>query len=251
MAKLSNLGIERFTQDDGAMWTAFYDRHDTRKNPDFNYLIVTSSGREFFLGKTMPYAGLKSYFQRYRNGEADPTSTTFRQFLGEGQQATVHSMGSKLAVREQAGTAHFYKALGDLTRMDLLASLIEGGVPRWISTPHVYAHYSDQAAGKQYTLMDRVDSGMNADDILNFNVASEHGKERVLRELGREPSDQDIETVSRLFGTAESILIGVIESKGKDPAEILTDWAPRNVLVEPLATPIGGERFSINIIDQN
>ncbi len=249
MAKFTfeNLGKESFTQDDGAVWTAFYDQ----RNPDQRYLIVTSSGRELFLHGDLPFRALKRAFHQYRAAEQGPGSKDTREFLGSGQQAEVFGLNAKLAVRETGGNETFYHALSDLTRQDRLISIVEGGLPRWINVPHTYALYSDTEAGRQYALMDRIDSGVTVQDIVDFDEVNNHSQQRVLKELGRKPTEQDASEIGRLFDKAGNILNTVISARGYDPTEILTDWQTRNVIVEPLATPVGGEWYSLNIIDQN
>jgi hypothetical protein len=241
-----DLGKTNFTQDDGAVWTAFFDKH----SPDKRFLIVTSVGRELFLDETLPYRVLKRLVQAYRSAESGSGHPSVRDFLGQGQQARVFGL-SRFAVRETGGIAPFYPSMSALDRMNKLSGVVEGGVPRWINVPRTYAFYSDPQTNKQYTLMDRLDSGVTVEDVTAFDEVSDHSRARVLREYGHQPTAPEVEDAHRLFDKAHRLLTTVIGARGHNPEEILTDWKARNVIIEPLSTPVGGERYLLNVIDQN
>jgi len=241
--KLGKFDVE---QPDGAVWTTFYDR--TR--PDDQYLIVTSSGRELFLGeKGTSYRGLRRMFSDYHQDEINDQASAKRKYLGKGQQATVFGM-DWLAVREIPGRQGVYRTLGELTSMDELATIVEEGLPRWLKVPHMYACYADPEKQKRYMLMEKVDTGLTIEDVLDYPNVNQHSADRVVGELGRTPTDEDRETLRRLFDRSYHILSTVIKAKGKDPDDYLVDWEPRNVLVESLRTPVASENFSLSIIDQ-
>lgn len=243
--RLGRMSIE---QEDGAVWQSYYD-YD--RNPDQHFLILTSAGREEFLHSPLGYPTLKKLFRTYRKAETGPSHPSVRDFLGEGQQARVFGLTNRYAVREVLGNAPFYGALSDLTRIARLSAVVEGGLPRWIDVPPIYAMYSDAAAIKQYTLMKRIDSGMTVEDIADFDNVPDHAKMRTLREFGREPSQEDREKIILQFDKAKHILDSVISARGMNPDELLTDWAMRNVVVDRVMTPVAGERNILNIIDQN
>ncbi|HMS23295.1 MAG TPA: hypothetical protein PKB09_00625 [Candidatus Saccharibacteria bacterium] len=247
MTNFENLGKFEITQDDGAVWTAFYDR----QQPDDKYLLMTSSGRGLFLGeKGTQFHDLKELFSDYRDAETEGEEFDGRRnFLGKGQQATVYGMGW-LAVREIPGKQGLYRTVSELQSMDELACVVEGGLPRWINVPHMFACYSDPELQKRYMLMQRIDSGLTIEDVVNYPNVDEHAAKRTLAELGREPNDNDKSELIRLFSTARFVIGKVIEERGRAPESMLVDWEHRNVIVEALRTPIAGERFSLSIIDQ-
>lgn len=245
--RYKDLSKMNYTQDDGAIWTAFSDNN----NPDKRFFIVTSSGKELFLGnKDLPYKALKRMFGQYRDAEITKDDSIVREFLGEGAQAQVYGLGPRLAVRETPGNLPFYKTLGSISRMDRLATVVENGVPRWINVPHTYAIYSDTEAHKQYTLMDKIDSGVTIQDMVGFDEATKHSQERVLKEFGHRPTEREAADAARLFDEAGRILTNAIVAQGSNPDELLTDWFPRNVIIEQKATPVGGERYLLSVIDQ-
>jgi len=243
---LSDLGKEDFTQDDGAIWTAFFDKREI----DRRFLIITSAGREMFVDGELPYQSLKKLFKAYRTAESGRGHPSIRDYLGHGQQAQVFGL-SKFAVRETNGNVPFYPTLSALDRMNKISAIVEGGIPRWINVPRTYAVYSDTETGKQYSLMDRLDSGVTVEDIANFDEVTDHSRARVLKEFGQRPTATQAEDAVRLFNKAENFLNAAIIGKGYNPEEYLTDWKMRNVIIEPLTTPVGGERYMLNIIDQN
>lgn len=247
MSSFEDLGKFEISQDDGAIWTAFYNR----QCPDDNYLLMTSSGRVLFLGENgTPFHKLKELFSGYRDAEIEGEEFDERRnFLGKGQQATVYGMGW-LAVREISGKQGLYRTISELQSMDELACVVEGGLPRWINVPHMFACYSDPELQKRYMLMQRIDSGLTIEDVVNYPNVDDHAAKRTLQELGREPNDDDKNELKRLFSTAWFVIGNVIKERGRTPESMLVDWEPRNVIVEALRTPIAGERFSLSIIDQ-
>lgn len=246
--ELKDVGYWNIEQPDGAVWSMFYDR----ELPDSRYLIVSSTGRGLMLGEEgIGYHGLKGLFSQYRELERQGNTNDFRDFLGCGQQANVYGMGSDFAVREVQGNPAVYSTLRELGNMDRLATVVEGGVPHWIRVPSFYACFSDTDTQKRYTLMQRIDSGLTVEDVLEYPDLPDYAKERVHKELKHEPTDEDKEEISRLYELAGTILDKVISSKGHRTEDYLVDWKPRNVIIEPLRTPIAGERFSMTVIDQN
>lgn len=245
---INDLGHVNYVQGDGAVWKSFYDKE---RDPDHHYLIVTSAGRELFVRPELGHQALRGLFSDYRKAELGDREVDTRTFIGAGQQARVFGMNDKLAVREVRGVPRFYTALSDLQRMDRLASVVEGGLPRWIDTPKIYAMYGDSELNRQYTLMQKIDSGLTVEDIVTFEANDEVKQNRALAVLGRKPSNEEIETTEYLFNRAKTILDAVISAHGQEPTEILTDWVMRNVLVEPLKTPVGGQKTRLHIIDQN
>lgn len=252
---LSDLGREQYTQHDGAQWNVFYDK---AKNPDKDFLLLTSSGREELLNppESIGFSGIKEFIRAYRDAESGidhDKGEVVREYLGQGQQATVYGLGSYYAVREVGGNPSFYNTLSDVTRANRLASIVQGGLPRWIDVPPIYAVYSDSSVRRQYTLMKRVDNGLTVDDIVNFDDSKNQNvsQGRALRQLGRPPHNEEKEKATELYDTAKDILSKVIKEKGGEPEELLSDWAMRNVLVDFVKTPVAGEKMIFHIIDQN
>lgn len=236
-------------QPDGAQWAVFENPKDNRE-----FTILTSAGQELLRGERRDeLRGLIHSYQAHELGSsallgADPE---MRRELGRGQEATVYSMGP-YAVREQIGIADVYHALSELTRMDEINSVIEHGLPRWLNLPSHYALHSkpDRAEPKTYTLMDRIDSGITAEDIILYPDIDPERAARLEGILGPAGIAEAKEHIPSLYEQAYEHLAGAIEASGKDPAKLLTDWEPRNVLVEKLGTPIAGSGYSLSVIDQ-
>lgn len=243
----SGVGVYEFVQDDGAKWHGYFDE----RLPDSHYLIVTSIGREMINGYAGIEAGrLPDLFNEYRATEPD-TNGTMRDFLGSGQSAEVYGMGDHIAVREEGGKRPFMSAVSELTIMDRLSTVVEEGIPYWLSVPSYYAFYCDPQANRQYTFMERIDSGLTVEDVLTYPQDLRPGaNDRVEQELGENIEDS-AEEVSTLFMRSKEILEAVIRAKGQNPNDLLLDWAARNVLVKRLRTPVAGKNFKLSVIDQN
>jgi hypothetical protein len=248
MAQQINLSRPSFTvdQDDGARWAVHEDPDDVSR-----YTILTSAGHDLVQGTRS--GELWSLMQQYREAELgqlalNGTGIGIRQELGRGQEAIVYSMGP-YAVREQIGLKSVYHALGELERMDAINSVIETGLPRWLNLPAHYALQADPERGKTYTLMDRVDGGVTVEDVQNYPDLSPEKIAAVEKEVGHRIQEAQAK-LPHLFDMAYEILARQIEEKGKDPSKFLTDWHPRNVLVQSLGTPVAGQRFGLSVIDQ-
>jgi len=236
-------------QADGAKWAVFENAHDNRE-----YTILTSAGQELLQGQDS--GELRSLIQRYRAVELgglallgdDPN---IRQELGRGREAIVYSMGP-YAVREKIGIQDVYPALSELQRMDEINSVIELGLPRWLNLPVHYALHSrpDPLEPKTYILMDRIDSGVTVEDIIDYPDIDPTRAARLETYLGASGIEGAKEAIPELYGAAYQALAEAIEAAGKDPAKFLTDWEPRNALVEQLKTPVAGSNYSLSVIDQ-
>lgn len=235
-------------QPDGAVWAVYEDPTDIRR-----YSILTSSGQEQFHGDGL--GPLRSLIHQYRAAEVGSIallgeSPGIRKELGRGQEAIVYAMGP-YAVREEPGIKGVYAALGELERMDAINGIIEGGTPRWLNLPKHYALHSDPERLKTYTLMDRVNGGLTAADIIDYPEIEPHRAALVEAELGGDAGIEEAKArVPVLYDRAHVILSDAITEAGKIPDHYLTDWKPRNVIVERFKTPIANEKYNLNVIDQ-
>lgn len=234
-------------QEDGAIWSVYNDSHHTQ-----GFTIITSAGAAL-LNNPAREAELRGLVHRYHVAEmgsvallgADPE---IRQELGRGQEAVVYRMGP-YAVREEVGIKDFYPALGELQRMDAINGVIEEGLPRWINLPAHYARHVDPRRQKTYTLMHRVDGGVTAEDILDYPNVPKHRAVILEKEMGAHVGDAQ-KKVPELYERTYQELACSIEKLGRDPAHYLTDWKPRNVVVQRLETPVAGVNYSMSVIDQ-
>lgn len=235
-------------QPNGAVWPVFYDF-----STPGDLVVLTGAGQELY-GDPERWERTSRLIHRYKIAEMGDTALQgsdpeIRQKLGQGQQATVYSMGP-YAVREEAATKGDWAAIGELEGMALINELIEHGMPRWLHVPLHYAIHVDPLAQKTYTLMDKIDSGLTLEDIINYPEVPEERKTLVASELGDEVGAAQA-VVPDLFDRAHDFLAEAIEANGKDTEEVLNDWEPRNVLVERLPYPIAGENYSLHVIDQH
>ena len=136
--------------------------------------------------------------------------------------------------------------------MNALNVIVEGGLPGWLTIPKHYAVHVDTESGRTYTIMDKINGGLTVADVENYPDPSRMASYRipiVEAALGGRIDDAK-EKVPELFNRAEILLTATIEQAGKKPEDYLVDWAGRNVVVEPLFTPIGGSDYHLAVIDQ-
>jgi hypothetical protein len=240
-------------QDSGARWSVYFNPDDA------GYSILTGKGMELLQQDGPKIAEL---MRLYRFSELsgrmsvlsemqEEVPVGMRKFLGSGQEASVFRMGD-FAVREVGGIKNHYPALGELTRMDAINSAIDHGLPRWLNLPAHYLLQADSETMRMYTIMDRINGGLTAEDIMNypdFPEGQEYRAQIVEAELG-----ENIGTAKRdigaVYNKTHEILARALSERGHNPDDFLTDWEPRNVLVQWAHTPIAGSKYVVNVIDQ-
>jgi hypothetical protein len=236
-------------QESGARWAVYSDPNHVE-----GFTILTDAGVAL-MGerRNNPIRGL---IRQYRAAEIGSIALLgedpdMRQELGTGQEATVYSMGP-YAVREVQGVPGLFKALGELQRMDAINDVIEHGLPRWLTLPAHYALHADPKRQKTYTLMDRVNGGLTVEDVIKYPDIPEQRAKMFEAAFGSSNSSGDSaqEKVPQLYDEAYEVLAEAIRKSGRDPSNYLTDWKPRNALVEKLKTPVAGSKFHLSIIDQ-
>ncbi len=234
-------------QEDGSRWNVYENPDDPRE-----FTILTGSGQDLFKDpkRSAEARGLIHEYRGVELGNIPLLGTTpgMREELGRGQEAIAYRMGP-YAVREVIGIKDFHSAYGELDRVDAINTVIEAGLPRWLHLPLHYALHVDPKEQKTYTLMDRIDSGITAEDIIEYPDIPEHRARVVEREIGHRIEDAK-DKVPGLFDEAHTVLSEALSAKGKNPSNYLTDWQTRNVLVEPLETPVVNRNYSMYVIDQ-
>lgn len=233
-------------QSDGTIWNIFENPSEDRQ-----YAVITGVGQDLLSGPERKE--LLQLMGRYRVAEMFGDAIfgaddNMRQWLGNGQEATVYSMGP-YAVREQFGIKPIYSALGELQRMNEISHVIDYGLPRWLHLPNQYALYTDARLQKTYTLMDRIDGGVTIQDVIDYPELPPQKVQAVVKELTSNIDFAKSE-LPQMLDRAYAILANAIEQSGKIATEYLTDWQPRNVLVEWIGTKVAGSHFSLNVIDQ-
>lgn len=233
-------------QDSGAVWSVFRDPKS------LGFTIITAAGTELLTKND----NIEELIRKYRSVKLGKFALfqkriEIREVLGQGQEATVYTMGPDLAVRESPGVMSEASAIGHLQRMDSINSVIEHGLPRWLNLPVHYGLRVDTKTNTTYTLMDRIDHGITVEDIANYpNDLSRERAVLVRQEMGNYISDAK-KKIPNLYEMAHEVLVQAFEKADKEPENYLTDWKPRNVLVQGhLRTPIAGSSYTLTVIDQ-
>jgi hypothetical protein len=134
--------------------------------------------------------------------------------------------------------------------MDAINNVVEHGLPRWLKLPTHYALHSDPVQQKTYTLMERIDGGVTVEDVIEYPDIPQRRADTVDKEIGDDITDAK-EKVPELYERAYKVLSEAIRASGRDPANYLTDWKPRNAIIEGrLVTPIAGSNYRLSVIDQ-
>jgi hypothetical protein len=246
MAKLREADYQ-VDQDSGAVWSVFRDPKS------LGFTIITAAGAELLKD---PNETATDLMRKYRSIELGKFAlfrkgVDVREILGQGQEATVYTMGSDFAVREVHGIMSETGAIGHLQRMDRINSVIEHGLPRWLNLPIHYGLRADTKTNTTYTLMERIDHGITVEDIQRYPHELPRDRIKLIRNEMHGYIDDAKKKVPALYERAYEVLAEALQETGKEPDHFLTDWRPRNVLVEGhLRAPIAGSSYSLTVIDQ-
>jgi hypothetical protein len=153
---------------------------------------------------------------------------------------------SDIVVKEGTDGKSLYYAM---RRMDILKTIIEYGVPRWVDVPDHLALVDSRDLPRQYMFMQKIDSGITVQDINDFRQGDTALDRRVTASLGS-LSSQDKAEVQGRFTMSRNLLDNFMVGNGIDPGDYLTDWHEGNVLVEKLSVPIADSSFRLWVIDQ-
>jgi hypothetical protein len=233
--------------DSGSVWSVFRDPKT------LGFTIITAAGAELLKD---PEETVTELMRKYRSIELGKFAlfrkgVDIREILGQGQEAIVYSMGPDLAVREVPGIMSEAGAISHLQRMDRINSVIEHGLPRWLNLPVHYGLRADIRTNTTYTLMERIDHGITVEDIMKYPNELPRERTKLIRnEMGGFISDAK-KKVPALYDRAYEVLAQAIEETGKEVDHYLTDWKPRNVLVQGhQLIPIAGSSYTLTVIDQ-
>lgn len=240
---------------DGSAWRNY-------ESPD-SLITITGGGRELAAN-----GGLAFILRQYAEDTVDDLETPTRQFLAEGGNAKVFTVGGKRLVVKEA------KMDGDqllpaIDRMDLLLHAIEHHCPRWIDIPmHYGVLILKKDPSKQYLLIEKIDDGVTVGDIVNYHVdparveplikgepelpkREEHIRESVRRIFG-EPTKELKNEINGRYEALKGLVRKALIAEYRSPDEFLPDldYNPYNVLVDRVASPIAGSRHKFWIIDQ-
>lgn len=222
---------------DGAMWRRFAI--------DDGEVVLTSRGRELFANNPEIREELHEYRRLAIMGKVG-TDGAMRSFFAEGTNARVYTLNDNLLVKEASRNGmNMSKAL---RRMDTIKAIIELGMPNWISMPVHYGLIRSRRLEHQYMLMDRVDAGITVEHIIDPEISLVE-RRGVEAEMGPITAADRAEVAMR-YAEVEQILTQGLADAGHIPGDYLTDWQPRNVVVERLATPVAGSNFRLSVIDQ-
>lgn len=237
-------------QESGSVWSIYRDPQS------IGFTVITAAGSEL-LEKQEEV--VNSLMRRYRAAEIGKEvgkialwrrTEPIRQLLGEGREAKVYEMGEAFAVREVEGITEEHSVIAKLERMDSINSVIEHGLPRWLNLPKHYGVRVDAQTQRTYTLMDRIDNGITVEDIIEYPKLPRSKITTVRNEMGGSIADAK-KQVPALYENAYEILSAALKKNGKDPKRFLTDWIPRNVIVEGrMTSPVANSRYRLSVIDQ-
>lgn len=247
MINFNSVPAYTLNEDGDAIWSVLRD-------PDsLSFAIITAAGSELLKneGETLSLLVRKYRAAKLGRFALFHSNSTIRHELGRGKEAVVYEMGERFAIREEPGITEEHTAISKLERMNSINSLMEHSLPRWLSLPKHYGLLVDDKTQTTYTLMERINGGVTVEDIINYpNLLSPEKIKTVRNDMGNYIGDAK-KKVPLLFEKAYEILSGEIKSKGHEPSHLLTDWKPRNVIVEGhFMSPIAGSNYRLNVIDQ-
>ena len=230
---------EVLTQPDGAHWEMF--------DVSGGKAVLTSKGKELFRERPQTWRDLRSYRKKAAGKKPPGKDPNIRRHFASGGNSDVYTAGEGLVMKEAkpAGGSLFFT----VDRMDRLLNVIESQVPRWIDIPSHYGLLFSNNLERQYLLMQRIDSGVTVEHILNPGALTEDQATNLeVAFPGLSQGEQD--DVRERFEDAGRILTSALDEAGYEPSSYLTDWHEGNVLVERLETPVADSPHKMWVIDQ-
>ncbi len=231
-----------------------FDRSKWRQYESAQHIFyLTGTGRQLLLKRGINHI-LRSYIEDFASDRTHDGPT--RKFLAEGANSKVYSAGDDLVVKEsKANGTSLWPAL---ERMDRLFDAVQKHCPRWIDIPDHYGlMVSKQDTTQEFLLMQKIDHGVTAGDVININNPSEdratNGKLEPgsLLKFGSISGDLQDEVSSR-YKELQIILRKAIIAEYLDPNLYLPDidYNPHNVVLEKQKTPVADSYLKYWVIDQ-
>lgn len=242
----SSFGLRRNTlpQFDGSQWRLY-------QSPE-SMIMLTAVGRKLVAQRGISSL-LHQYIQDAREGKESCADT--RQYLAAGANSRVFSIRSPLdlVIKEAKPEADDPHLLQAMTRMDRLKAAVEENCPRWIDVPQHYGVLIDKATNRQFLLLQKIDHGVTASDVLNHGQAPrsnflEAAASSVFGNITPELKSE----VGGRFEKLRGLLRHSLVSQYLSPDEYLPDldYKPDNVVLEKLEAPIAGSPIRYWVIDQ-
>lgn len=221
---------------DGAEWHIYHT--------DDGIVALTSKGRESLDLDT--WRNLREYRKKVMGQTALDGDPQVRRYFVSGGNSDVYHLNDRLVVKEAKPTGSVFYSM---ERMDTIYDIISTSMPRWIDMPAHYGFLQSRHLNHQYLLMERVDSGLTVQDVIDPEIPNNRQRDAITREFGMVTPEDQIE-VKRRFEVAKEILTTAVEAAGYQPDDLLTDLHEGNMLVERLRTPVAGSNFKMWVIDQ-
>ena len=219
---------------DGSIWRMY-------ESPD-SLVLLTGSGRHL-----MAAGGIASLLHRYRDdyyaGAENNTDT--RQFLAEGGNARIFSVGDRrLAVKEKRPGSND-DLFAALERMDRLVHAVIKHCPGWIGVPDHYGIVMPKEnKSKQFMLMEKIDQGVTVGDVKHFYVdpPREPSLKAAAESLYGPITDEFREEIIGRYGMILGEVRKALMAEYLSPDTFLPDLDtnPYNIVLEPLNTPVDG-----------
>lgn len=242
-----------YEQFDGSVWRNY-------QSPEA-FFMLTGVGRKLIAGGQIGRL-LRSYAEDYQEGSV--SAEGMRRFIARGVGASVFGVGSSRLVVKEKDPNSRDDLFAALNRMDKLIDAIHSDpkCPKWIDVPQHYGivSFKDDPC-RQFMLMEKIDEGVSAGDILYYHNRSNDGKTNIYRPLALRQkvdevygpiTDEFTETIAGMYGMALGHIRRALLAKYLSPDEFLPDLDhnPHNILIEPLPEPIDGMPVKFWIIDQ-
>lgn len=208
---------------DGSLWTRF--------KIDGGFVVFTEEGQKLLSGDRSLRRVLSLYREDIEQKRGD--RGVVRRWFKAGGKSQVYTVGDYPLVMKEA--SYISPAWDALHRMDYLHHVCQKALHPAIKVPVHYAAVISTRLKSQYLLMEKVNDGLTVEDVLDSDAYEDYHK-----------------IVEKEFGKARRLIndaIGAVPDRANWPADLLPDWAEKNVIVD-FSLPVEGLPFTLWVIDQ-
>jgi len=189
---------------------------------------------------------IKKVNAQYLGSTAVDSEIKTRDYIWRGEDAEVYELAPGIAVREVTKRAD---PMASVDRMSVLSDLADDKLPEWIGVPDQYGVVIPESTSDAFVAMQKVNSGINVDWLLEQDFLNETQRKKIKRDIGEAGPRVQAEIRGAYLRLEEHMHKAVADS-GRCPEDVLPDLHEGNVLVERLPAPIDDQTYKMWVIDQ-
>lgn len=230
-----------------------YDLETWAQDSEINEARILFTEQGLALSQSRPEIEdvfVPEYIEKFKaqivGGTAVKSGVSTRNYIWRGADAEVYELAPGIAIKEVIKRAD---PVASVERMALLSDLVDELLPEWIEVPDQYGVVIPESTSDAFIAMQKVNSGINVDWLLEQECLNSFQRETVRRDIGIVgPKEQ--QQISDDYKEVEELIYQAVEGLGGSFEKMLPDLHEGNVLVERLQDSIDDKPYKLWLIDQ-